>query len=87
MRSLHKVLFDEVGVFDPDGGGSTSPPSETQRAGGRVKSKSVSATTLKAVLKGEKNPLKRELVQLVLDWRNAETVPKRGGFVALGEKG
>ncbi|CAM9139113.1 unnamed protein product, partial [Laminaria digitata] len=85
---LAKVLFDEVGVFDPQGSGSTSPPinNKAKTAGGHVKSKSVSATALKAVLKGEENPLKRELVQLVLDWRNAEAVPKRGGFVASGAK-
>ena len=85
MGALRKVLFDEVGVFDPEGSGSTSPPSKTRAAEGRVKSKSVSAKALKAILKGEDNPLKRELVQLVLDWRNAEAVPKRGGFVASGE--
>lgn len=82
----HKVLFDEVGVFDPEGSGSASPPSKARTGGGRVKSKSVSAKALKAILKGEDNPLKRELVQLVLDWRNAEAVPKRGGFVASGEE-
>lgn len=86
VGALHKVLFEEVGVFDPQGGEATSTPSKTRTAGGRVKSKSVSATALKAVLKGEENALKRELVQLVLDWRNAEAVPKRGGFVASGEE-
>lgn len=86
VGALHKVLFEEVGVFDPQGSEATPASSKTRTAGGRIKSKSVSATALKAVLKGEENTLKRELVQLVLDWRNAEAVPKRGGFVASGEE-
>lgn len=85
MRALYKVLFDEVGVCDPEDSRSTSPPSKARTAGGRVKSKSVSATALKAVLKRDQNPLKRELVQLVLDWRKAKAVPRRGGFVESGE--
>lgn len=40
--------------------------------------------TLSAALQVEQDPVKRELVQLVLEWLEAKAVAKRGGFVAIG---
>lgn len=59
--------------------------SKALTAAGRPKPRSVSMKTLSATLKVEEDPVKRELLQLVLEWLNAKAVAKRGGFVALGE--
>lgn len=74
-----QVLFDEMEISHPQG------ESKPLTAAGRPKPRSVSVKTLSATLEAEKDPAKRELVQLVLDWLNAKAVAKRGGFVASGE--
>ncbi|CAN0363308.1 unnamed protein product, partial [Ectocarpus sp. 12 AP-2014] len=78
---LAKVLYDDMSVFNPQAGRP-----EELTAAGRPKARSVSVKTLSAVLEAERDPAKRELVELVLRWLDAKAVAKRGGFVASGEK-
>ncbi|CAM9489835.1 unnamed protein product [Ectocarpus sp. 8 AP-2014] len=78
---LAKVLYDEMSVFNPQAGSKAA-----LTAAGRPKPRSVSVKTLSAVLEAERDPAKRELVELVLRWLDAKAVAKRGGFVAAGEK-
>lgn len=70
------MLFDEKEIVNPQ--------PATLTAAGRPKARSVSVKTLSAALEAEKDPAKRELVQLVLEWLDAKAVAKRGGFVSVG---
>lgn len=90
-RSLtRQVLFDEVRVFDPN---ALSVPQQSLPVDGGGKSKnrtssskvrSVSVKSLQEALQGEKDPGKRKLLSLILDWLNAKAVARRGGFIACG---
>lgn len=75
-----QVLYDDMSVFNPQAGSKAA-----LTAAGRPKPRSVSVKTLSAVLEAERDPAKRELVELVLRWLDAKAVAKRGGFVAAGE--
>lgn len=73
-------MFDEVQVFD------TKASEPAQHFPKRSKLKSVSVSSLSKVLKSERDPRKRELLSLVLEWLDAKAVAKRGGFVASGKE-
>lgn len=87
--SLHvppfQVLFDEVQIFDPNGPNLVVSKSPS-KAGAKSKSKakSVSVSSLTEALETEPDPVKRELVTLVLQWLDAKAVARRGGFKASG---
>lgn len=72
-------------VADPNSEPLPTADGTEKAARRRGKPRSVSLTSLSAMLEAEADPVKRELLQLVLDWLSARTQEKRGGFLGSGE--
>lgn len=80
-----EVLFDEMKVADPNSEPLLIADGTEKAARRRAKLRSVSMTSISAMLEAEADPVKRELLQLVRDWLSARTQEKRGGFLGSGE--